>query len=229
MKPINQLLTNIIKEKGSAETLPIIPPQTSSQSGDGDLMVQVINDLFLFLKTSYSSFKNNFKTDAEVGHAKREWARTLVENGITTPEQIFIGKIAVRKMGGQWAPGPSDFCKMCCPPDLGIPEMTQAYYEAANAAHNVKAHRWSHGIVYAAGKEVGWHQLKTATAATTQPQFNRVYKDMVNRMHQGETFKAPEQVKTTENRLTVDAKMKKRTKTESNKEAAANFKNSIKW
>lgn len=161
MKPINQLLTNIIKEKGSAETLPVIPAQTSSQAGDGDLMVQVINDLFLFLKTSYSSFRNTFKTDAEVGHAKREWARTLVENGITTHEQIFIGKIAVRKMGGQWAPGPSDFCKMCIPVDLGIPEMTQAYYEAANAAHNVKAHRWSHGIVYAAGKQVAWHLLLT--------------------------------------------------------------------
>ena len=218
MKDTNQLLTNIVNQQTTRETLPAIPAQTSSQSGDEDLMVQVINDLFLFLKTSYSSFRNTFKTDAEVGHAKREWARTLVENGITTHEQIFIGKIAVRKMGGQWAPGPSDFCKMCIPVDLGIPEMTQAYYEAANAAHNVKAHRWSHGIVHAAGKQVGWHQLKTATAAVTQPQFNRVYKDMVNRMHQGEEFKAPEKVKTTENRITFEAK-KTKTTTEQNKSA----------
>ena len=106
--------------------------------------------------------------------------------------------------------------------------MTQAYYEAANAAHNVKAHRWTHGIVYAAGRQVGWHQLKTSTAAVTQPQFNRVYKDMVNRMHQGEEFKAPEQVKTTENRLTMDAKKKPRTATESNKSAAEAFKASMK-
>ena len=105
--------------------------------------------------------------------------------------------------------------------------MTQAYYEAANAAHNVKAHRWSHGIVYAAGRQVGWHLLKSEVAKITQPLFNDVYKDMTKRMHQGESFKAPEQVKTTENRLTMDAKKKPRTATETNKSAAEAFKNSM--
>jgi len=219
VKPIDQLLTNIVNQQTTRETLPVIPAQTSSQSADSDLMEKVINDLFLFLKTSYSSFKNNFKSAAEVSHAKREWSRTLIENGITSQEQIMIGKIAVRKQGGEWAPGPSDFCKMCIAPDLGIPEVTQAYYEAANASHNVKHHNWSHGIVYQAGKTVGWHTLKTQTAKVTQPQFNKVYKDMTQRMQMGETFKAPEQVRTTVNRLTVDAKKEKRTTTTQNQSA----------
>ena len=221
MKPIDNLLTNIVNQQGSAETLPAIPAQASSQSADGDLMERVVNDLFVFLKTQYSSFKNNFKTADQVNAAKREWSKTLIENGVTSQAQIMIGKIAVRKMGGEWAHGTSDFCKMCVPPDLGIPEVTQAYYEAANASHNIKAHNWSHGIVYQAGRQVGWHSLKTQTAKITQPQFNKVYKDMMQRMVMGETFKAPEAVKTTENRLTVDAKNKTRTKTESNKSAAA--------
>ena len=229
MKDTNQLLTNIVNQQTTGETLPAIPAQTSSQSGDGDLMVQVINDLFLFLKTSYSSFKNNFKTAAEVGHAKREWSRTLIENGITSQEQIMIGKIAVRKQGGEWAPGPSDFCKMCVMPELGIPEVTQAYYEAANASHSVKQHNWSHGIVYAAGKAVGWHMLKTQTAKTTQPQFIKIYKDMQQRMLMGESFTAPEQVRTTVNRLTVDAKKEKRDKTEQNKAAAAKAREGFQW
>ena len=219
MKDTNQLLTNIVNQQTTGETLPAIPAQTSSQNGDEDLMVKVINDLFLFLKTSYSSFKNNFKSDSEVGHAKREWSRTLIENGITSQEQIMIGKIAVRKLGGEWAPGPSDFCKMCIMPDMGIPEVTQAYYEAANASHNVKHHNWSHGIVYQTGKTVGWHQLKTQTAKVTQPQFNKVYKDMQQRLLMGETFTAPEQVRTTVNRLTVDAKKAPRTTTTQNQSA----------
>ena len=228
MKQIDQLITNIVNQQTTRETLPAIPAQTSSQSGDEDLMVQVINDLFLFLKTSYSSFKNNFKTDAEVGHAKREWSRTLIENGITSQEQIMIGKIAVRKQGGEWAPGPSDFCKMCVMPELGIPEVTQAYYEAANASHNVKHHNWSHGIVYQTGKTVGWHQLKTQIAKVTQPQFNKVYKDMTQRLLMGETFTAPEQARTTENRLTFEAK-KTKTKTEQNKSAAAKAREGFQW
>ncbi len=229
MKSTNQLLTNIVNQQTTRETLPTIPAQTSSHSADSDLMEKVINDLFLFLKTSYSSFKNNFKSAAEVSHAKREWSRTLIENGITSQEQIFIGKIAVRKQGGEWAPGPSDFCKMCIPQDLGIPEVTQAYYEAANASHNVKTHNWSHGIVYAAGKQVGWFNLKTMEAKHTQPDFNKVYKDMIQRMHMGETFTAPDQVKTTVNRLTVDAKKEKRTTTTQNQSARDKAMESLKF
>lgn len=229
MKHANNLLTKIVNQQGSAETLPAIPAQTESKSADGDLMERVINDLFFFLKTQYSSFKNGLKLPAEVAAAKREWSRTLIENGITSQDQIMIGKIAVRKMGGEWAPGPSDFCKMCIPQDLGIPEVTQAYYEAANASTHPTKHNWSHGIVYAAGKQVGWHMLKTQTANVTQPQFNRIYKDMINRMHMGEVFTAPEQVKTTKSRLTVDAKKKPRTKTEQNKQAAKKAMESLKW
>ena len=233
MKSTNQLLTNIVNQQGSASTELTTTTydriEQPKQATDNDLMERVINDLFFFLKTQYSSFKNGLKSPAEASAAKREWSRTLIENGVTSQEQIFIGKIAVRKQGGEWAPGPSDFCKMCIPQDLGIPEVTQAYYEAANASHNVKQHNWSHGIVYQAGRTVGWHQLKTQTAKVTQPQFNKVYKDMIQRMHMGEVFTAPEQVKTTENRLTVDAKKKTRTKTESNKSAAAKAREGFKW
>ncbi|MBL4795913.1 MAG: hypothetical protein JKY50_00710 [Oleispira sp.] len=229
MKDTNQLLTNIVNQQATREILPAIPAQTSSQSADSDLMEKVINDLFLFLKTSYSSFKNNFKSAAEVSHAKREWSRTLIENGITSQEQIMIGKIAVRKQGGEWAPGPSDFCKMCVMPDMGIPEVTQAYYEAANAASHPKEHNWSHGIVHAAGKQTGWYLLKTEVSKITQPIFNKIYKDMSKRMLMGETFTAPEKVRTTVNRLTVDAKKEKRTKTESNKNAAAKARKGFKW
>ena len=233
MKPANQLLTGIVNQQGSASTnlTPVSydrieQPKTAT---DGDLMERVINDLFVFLKTQYSSFKNNYKTLPEVDAAKREWSKTLIENGVTSQEQIFIGKIAVRKQGGEWAPGPSDFCKMCIPQDLGIPEVTQAYYEAANAASHVKTHKWSHGIVYATGKQVGWFALKTEEAKKTKPEFIRIYKDMTSRMRMGEVFTAPEQVKTTENRLTVDAKKKTRTKTEQNKSARDLAMNSIKF
>lgn len=219
MKDTNQLLTNIVNQQTTRETLPAIPAKTSSQSADSDLMEKVINDLFLFLKTSYSSFKNNFKSAAEVSHAKREWSRTLIENGITSQEQIMIGKIAVRKQGGEWAPGPSDFCKMCVMPDMGIPEVTQAYYEAANAASHPKEHKFSHGIVHAAGKQAGWYLLKTEVSKITQPIFNKIYKDMSKRMLMGETFTAPEQVRTTVNRLTVDAKKAPRTTTTQNQSA----------
>jgi len=233
MKTTNQLLTGIVNQQGSASTTVTVPvydrvdqPQNDAEE---DLGVRLINDLFIFLKNSYPSFRNQYKNDEQVNSAKREWKSTLIENGVTSQEQIYIGKISVRKKGGEWAPGPSDFCKMCVPQDLGIPEVTQAYYEAANAASHVESHPWSHGIVYAAGKQVGWFSLRTQTAKVTQPQFNKVYKDMLQRMHMGEAFTAPEQIKTTVNRITVDSREVRRTKTQRNKNAAAKAREGFKW
>ena len=207
----NQLLNSIVNQVQPASKEVTVPTYIDAEASQGDadgvLMERIVNDLFLFLKNSYSSFKNGLKTSAEVAHAKREWSRTLIENGIVTQEAIFIGKQAVRKLGGEWAPGPSDFCKMCIPPELNIPSPTQAFYEAANGSTHPSKVSWSHGIVYQAGKKAGWHMLRGEVAGISQPAFTEIYKDMTRRMHMGEVFLPPIQAaKTTKNRLTVDAK-----------------------
>ena len=58
-------------------------------------------------------------------------------------------------------------------------------------------------------------------------QYKEIYKKVCKEIIAGATFDVPEYE--TKNRLTVDAKNKTRTKTESNKSAAEAFKNSIKW
>ena len=229
MKDTNQLLTNIVKQQGSAETLPIIPPQTSSQSGDGDLMVQVINDLFIFLKGQYSSFDAKLRKPGIEDQLKREWARTLVANGVTSMEQISRGKDTIRITPGSWCPAITDFCDLCNTTS-DMPTPSEAWAEASGKSHTVHPeeilgsnprqwvvrsdHNWECPAVYEAGKRCGFTDIKQGKISGDQ--YKDIYKKVCREVLTGKSFDLP--IYETENRITFEAK-KSKTTTEQNKAA----------
>lgn len=239
MKDTNQLLANIVNKQGSAQTLPAIPAQTSSQSGGNDLQEMLINDLFIFLKGQYSSFDAKLRKPGLEEQLKREWSRTLAANGVTSMEQISRGKDTIRITPGSWCPAITDFCDLCNTTS-DMPTPAEAWAEASGQSHTVHVeeiygseprqwvtrsdHNWQCSAVYEAGKRCGFTSIKEGKIGGDQ--YKEVYKKVCRELLTGKTFDLP--VYETKNRLTVDAKMKTRTKTTQNQSAAEAFKASMK-
>ena len=241
MKPINQLLTNIVNQQSTRETLPAIPAHTSSQSGDGDLMVRVINDLFIFLKGQYSSFDAKLRKPGIEASLKREWSRTLVANNVTSMEQINRGKDTIRVTPGAWCPSITDFCELCNITS-DMPTASEAWAEVSRHCHAVHEdeiygnddnrkwvirsdHNWKSPAVFEAGKRCGFKSILQGQVG--EDQFKDFYKKVCKEVMGGKTFETP--VPETKNRLTIDAKKEKRTKTEQNKSAAAKAREGFQW
>ena len=232
MNNTNQLLNNILRQAGSGEALPAIPAQASSQGAGNDLMERIINDLFIFLKNQYSSFRASMKSQPEVEAAKREWSRTLIANNVISKEMVDIGKDVVRLLDGDFAPRAKVFCDMC-KTNPSCPSTKDAWIEASSHSHDVRVveianskprrwtsisgRTWKYPAVYEAGRRCGFADIKRGLIS--EEQYTEVYKKVVEEVNNGAVFESP--VHETKNRLTVDAKKKDRTKTEQNKSAAA--------
>lgn len=80
--------------------------------------------------------------------------------------------------------------------EYGIPEVRQAYMEAANARSPKNAQPWSHPIVYLAGKAVGWFPMTHAPETMTFPAYAKAYRELVRKVLNGERFEvdAPPQI-----------------------------------
>ena len=78
-----------------------------------------------------------------------------------------------------------------CEDDLaeqGVPDARSAYMEAANKPSPKNAQRWSHPLVYQAGKTVGWYAMSHAGEHLTWPAFEKAYRDLIKRFLNGENF-----------------------------------------
>ncbi len=233
MKDTNQLLTNIVNQQTTRETLAVIPAQASPQDGDGDLQEMLLNDLFIFLKGQYGSFDAKLRKPGIEASLKREWSRTLVANNVTSMEQINRGKETIRVTPGAWCPSITDFCELCnITSDMPTP--AEAWAEVSRYCHTVhddeiygnddnrkwvirSDHNWESPAMFEAGKRCGFKSILQGQVG--EDQFKDFYKKVCKEVMGGKTFETP--IHETKNRLTVGAKKEKRTKTEQNKSAAA--------
>lgn len=69
-----------------------------------------------------------------------------------------------------------------------LPDPWMAYQEACNAGEPKAAQPWSHPIVYHTGNDVGWYFLGTTASDRAFPVFQKHYRGLCERVHQGEVF-----------------------------------------
>nr|WP_051227698.1 replication protein P [Oceanospirillum beijerinckii] len=120
--------------------------------------------------------------------AKNEWDNALSQ---FTDEELDSG-IERCKTRYDKPPSLTEFLK-CCRPDpaeFGLPDVEFAYREACRAAHAPGAARWSHGVVYHAGREVGWFDMHQS-ANGAERRFAKVYQGLCQRAMAGEQFELP--------------------------------------
>lgn len=123
---------------------------------------------------------------AELAHLSRRH----LELGIHRLRQQV--REAARAGDEAWPPQPVAFAALCepRPEDLGMPEVSVAWREAAGHAHAPADHQWSHEAVRLAGQAVGWWELThgggETKAARLEKTFAREYTALVNRVMRGE-------------------------------------------
>ena len=72
---------------------------------------------------------------------------------------------------------------------LGVKSPDAAWEEACMHSHEVLSHKWSHRVVYQAGRHTGWHQIKTASGeqavARLRHRFAQHYQEIVSKLSSG--------------------------------------------
>lgn len=134
-------------------------------------------------------FKSSFETEAEMRIAKREWAMSLGQYS----EGELVAAINICKETLAWAPSIAEFISILQSLNnvFGLPDVRAAYKEACFHADAPSQHNWSHQVVYHAGKETGWFELRSATEKTSFGLFSYHYEVMCRRFRQGELVEAP--------------------------------------
>jgi Replication protein P len=187
MKDIKTLLkTSRPGTEASSQTSPIAAGRTDTRSAAReDELIDAINQVFtLFRLNFHNQYHAAFGDTDFLNQAKRLWKEALQD----FEPQIILK--ATRRIieDSEYLPTLQKMLSACTSElaEYGIPDMRSAYQEAANAASPKNAQKWSHPIVYLAGKSVGWYAMSHQSEQATYPRFATAYKALIKQYLSGE-------------------------------------------
>jgi hypothetical protein len=185
MKKGNDLINQVIQEADL--------PSSSSRIGVGSLsdnekvaLGDSINEIFTIFQLNYGNqFFAAFSNPEDQTLAKKMWMNSLAS---FSPKQILsAAKCAIEQC--QYLPNLNQMMNLCYEQGHhGLPSAREAYIEACNASSPKSAHNWSHPAIYFAGKDTGWFTLSSETERTAFPAFEKKYRDLCQRVFDGEEF-----------------------------------------
>lgn len=138
----------------------------------------MINNLFIRFDAIFPAAVHTLKDNGTLGSAKYEWTLALLENGITSVEQLEQGIKMARNSGDTFLPPMAKFIKWCKPSceDIGAPTLEQAYDEACQKSHPCYGEKnWSHESVRYAASKAGSHFLRTEPTSKSKSVFEKHY------------------------------------------------------
>lgn len=139
----------------------------------------MVNKLFIRFDAIFPAAIHTLKDNGTLGSAKYEWTLTLLENGITSVEQLEQGIKVARNSGDTFLPPMAKFIKWCKPSyeDIGAPSIDQAYNEACQKSHPCygEEKNWSHEAVRYASFKAGAYFLRTEPISKSKPVFEKYY------------------------------------------------------
>lgn len=150
----------------------------------------MINMVFTRFMAIYGhKFKSSFETEAEMRIAKREWAMSLGNFS----ENELVAAVSICKETLAWAPSIAEFLVILqnLNDAFGLPDVRSAYREACFNAQSPSKHSWSHNVVYHAGRETGWFELRSQSEKQTFALFSYHYDIMCHRFRKGEILEQP--------------------------------------
>lgn len=134
-----------------------------------------------------------FNTPEREAQAKKEWSpyiqtlnKVAMDSGFEQAKQKAIDG----EKSYQW-PNIPDIIRLCKPSlsQLGLSDITTAFNEACQHAHEPTIHQWSHQAVYLAGKQTGWHTLRCDSHLDrVRKQFAHDYQGLCNRLLAGHSI-----------------------------------------
>lgn len=172
-----------LAQHGRATPTPA-PDQSAQRPALSQQDREVVSSVFAQLQSIFPAWKHAFPTEERLASAKREFAKALIESGITSLAQIAIGMRTARQQDIPFFPSPGTFIKWCeiTPESLGLPSMEQAFDDVAR-------HRSSHPAVVLAARATRFER-QTLTASEYRPVFEQAYSQLVRRVMAGEDLEA---------------------------------------
>lgn len=164
--------------------------QKNSSTAIKEETKSLINMVFTRFMAIYGhKFKSSFESDAEIRIAKREWAMSLS----TYSENELVAAVSICKETLAWAPSIAEFISILkgLNNSFGLPDVRSGYREACHYAHMPSTHPWSHCVVYAAGRETGWFELRSQEEREVFPLFSYHYEIICRRFRQGDDLQQP--------------------------------------
>tara|TARA_B100002019_G_scaffold286848_1_gene297935 strand:- start:2645 stop:3295 length:651 start_codon:yes stop_codon:yes gene_type:complete len=151
--------------------------------------IEAINHLFTELELAYhNQFHKAFPDNKSLTMAKQLWLRLLIDY---SPEEISKAT-RLTICDNTFLPTPNnirDYCEKII--KSAIPDVKTAYKEACLSYEPRSSYKWSHPIVYHAGKATDWFFLNNQTEAATFPVFERNYEILLNRIRNGDKLEIP--------------------------------------
>lgn len=133
-------------------------------------------------------FKSCFETQDEIRIAKREWALSV--QGYS--ESQLVAAIDQCKETLEWMPSIAEFLRLLDEMgEQGIPAVLAAYQEACRYADRPTQHGWSHPVVYHAGRETGWFELRSLAGAAIFKRFSYNFQQVKARFKRGDALDLP--------------------------------------
>lgn len=151
--------------------------------------VEAINHLFTELELAYhNQFHKAFPDHQALSMAKQLWLRLLV--GFKPEHIATAGRQAI--CDNTFLPTPHSIREYCdAAITAGIPDAKAAYIEASLSSEPRQNVKWSHPIVYFAGKTTDWFFISSQPEAQVFPVFERNYLLLLERVKRGETLSLP--------------------------------------
>jgi len=139
----------------------------------------MINNLFIRFDAIFPAAIHTLKDNGTLGSAKYEWMLALLENGITSADQLEKGIKMARNSGDTFLPPMAKFIKWCkaSHSDIGAPCVEEAYNEACQKSYPCYGENknWSHEAVRHATSRTGYHFLITEPMSKSKPVFEKYY------------------------------------------------------
>lgn len=152
-------------------------------------MASAINQAFALFKLNYfHQFVKAFPDETALTLAKQLWFSQLKS---VPPERILEAAQRVIRES-EFLPNIASLLKHCEAGQHGLPDVWSAYHEACQAPEPKAAQTWSHPLVYHAGHQAGWYFLATNTEQRTFPVFEKIWRNLCERLRQGDVFALPQ-------------------------------------
>ena len=190
MKDSNQVINQVAQE------MPRSPSDSPTEAGPTDQpsrpqpeQIDAINQVFsLFSLNYHNQYYAAFKDTEREIQAKRLWLDSL--RGYAP--QILLQAAKSVMINNEYLPTLHTMLEHC-QRQLGeaLPDAHAAYVEACRAPNPKASANWSHPAVYHAGRMSDWYFLASSSEATAFPVYRRHYREICQRVRDGETLPEP--------------------------------------
>lgn len=138
----------------------------------------------------HNQYQKAFPSEEKLNYAKKLWFTHLRE---FTPQQILSAAQRATRQS-EYLPSIKGILKYCQADlkSLGLPDAHSAYLEACRAPSPKAGARWSHPIVFYAGRDSDWFFLANTVEPQAFPIFREHYNRYCQRVVAGEVFEAPQ-------------------------------------